>query len=92
MSTPDPNLTRSYPVTPTEFSNFRTLGAANGVTIPPGNSGQVVEDGVTIDFAYDDVMTLVLTIVDKPWYIPASAVWDALAKFLPAPTPPADAP
>lgn len=79
----DPNLTRSYLVKPEEMTNFRELAYKNGLIVPEYDNGEVETHGIKIHFAYDGV-TLTLTILSKPFYIPASMIWRELSAYLPA--------
>lgn len=79
----DPNLTGSFQVTPDQINTFRAELAANGISVPDGNSGVFTTKGVTIDFVYDGISSLILTISGKPWYDPVSAIWDEIEKYLP---------
>lgn len=77
-----PDLTRIFTVTPDQMAKFRVEAAENGIALPGLSSGQAMTHGVVIDYAYDGVSSLVLTIVSKPFYIPASVIWTELRSYL----------
>jgi hypothetical protein len=78
-------MTKRYsPITPDQMAKFRTQLASAGITAPSGNSGQSADpkDGVTLGFVYDGTANLDLTIITKPWYIPASLIWNELDGYV----------
>jgi hypothetical protein len=77
---------KTYNVTPAQMANFRAVAAQNGLSVPAGNAGQVETHGVVISFTYDGAAQLAITIMSKPWYVPASGIWGELEGFLPNPT------
>lgn len=81
-ATPGNNVSKTYsPITPDQMDKFRTEAAANGITIPEGNSGRIIAHGVTMGFEYVGT-TLNLSIVNKPFYIPESVIWNQIEPFL----------
>lgn len=78
----DPNLTRSYSVDPTQFANFKVQAAAHDIVVPSGNTGTVDADGVELHFAYDGSTTVVLTILDKPFFLAADFIFSQLEPYL----------
>lgn len=75
-------MTKTYVITPDQMAKFRVEAAENGIALPGLSSGQATTHGVVIDYAYDGVQSLVLTIVSKPFYIPASVIWSELQSYL----------
>jgi hypothetical protein len=78
----DPNLTRSFSVSPTQFANFKVQAAAHDIVVSAGNTGSVDADGVEIQFSYDGSTTLVLTILDKPFFLSADFIFSQLEPYL----------
>jgi hypothetical protein len=77
-------MNKTYPVTPAEMDSFRAILTQDGVTVPAGNEGQIVTHGVTMAFSYDGTAGLTLTIVSKPFYVPASMIWSEIQGYLPS--------
>lgn len=69
------------PISAEQMAKFREEAAANGIAVPAGNSGQLVTHGCTLSFSYDGT-NLGITILSKPFYIPASAIWSNLDPYL----------
>jgi hypothetical protein len=74
-------MSQSFTATPDQIASLRNQLYAEGVTLPDGNSGQITGDGITANFSYDGT-TLTVTIIDKPWYIPASMIFDKIQSHL----------
>ena len=52
---------------------------------PNGNSGTATTPSPKVVLTFDFVpadMTLSYTLVEKPWWVPESAIWDGIAKTL----------
>lgn len=82
----DPELTRTYQVNPDQIASFREGLTKAGILLPDGNSGEFKTEGVTIDYSFDGVSTLTITIADEPWYDPISLIWSSIEKYIPIQT------
>lgn len=69
------------PISADQLVKFREEANANGIAVPSGNSGQLIAHGCTLAFSYDGT-NLGITILSKPFYIPASAIWSSLDPYL----------
>lgn len=61
--------TFSFPLTPQQFAAKKDQLRQNGVAVPDDNAGEIISQGVTVDYSYDG-QTLSLTIKDKPFFYP----------------------
>jgi hypothetical protein len=81
----DPDKIRTYAMTPDQFQAFRILATQNGVTLSGWNQGTATDPVYDLVMNYDfDGAVLTLTLVSDAWWLPDSAVWGELSKFLPA--------
>lgn len=68
-------------ITPEQFAaRAKEVDNEIGETIT-GNSGQLAHNGVTIDWHYDGVSTLELTMVKKPFFVSAAMVENTLLNW-----------
>lgn len=84
------DLMQSYTVNPEQFDSFRDALKKNRIEASEGNSGQIETHGIVISFVYEGTI-LTLTIVSKPFYIPASMIWSEINSYVP-PVAPQDEP
>lgn len=76
-------MQKQFTITPDQMAGFRQQATSQGILVPASNSGTVTHDGVSIGYAFDGT-TLTLTILSKPFFIPASVIFGELAPYLPA--------
>ena len=74
---------KTYPLTTTGFDALRTKLLSMGVTLPSDSDGTLSHDGVTLKYRYDGT-ALTLSIQQKPFYVPASLIWDEVDGWLSA--------
>jgi hypothetical protein len=74
-------MSKTYQVSSDKFTTFQAEALKNGLLLT-GDKGQVETHGVVMSYAYDGTANLSVTIVSKPWYIPASTVWSELESFM----------
>ncbi len=68
-------------ITPEQFAaRAKEVENETGETIT-GNSGELSHNGVTIDWKYDGVSTLELTMVKKPFFVSAAMIENTLLKW-----------
>lgn len=74
-------MSKTYQVSANKYVDLQAVALKNGLLLT-GTSGQAETHGVTMSYSYDGTANLSVTIVSKPWYIPASTVWSELESFM----------
>jgi hypothetical protein len=71
----------SIPLTPAQFAAARVKLSAQfpalhlgGTPLPPGDSGVIEQRGVKLDYSYNGVDSLAITIEHKPLFYPEGRV------------------
>jgi hypothetical protein len=74
---------KTYPLTPSGFDALKAKLAESGVILTPGSSSSVISyQGIRLAWAYDGAATLTLKILEKPFLVPTSMIWDQVDKWI----------
>lgn len=75
---------KTYPLTPQQFDTLRSRLLEEGVTLPAeAYYGQLSFKGITLKYNYDGVK-LTLSVMQKPFLIPAAMIWEQVDKWIAA--------
>ncbi|WP_240664245.1 hypothetical protein [Methanosarcina sp. MSH10X1] len=69
-------------VTPERFECMKDRLQAEGITVPPGNEGELSGQGFTADFEWDGQSNLTIMITDKPFFVSCENIDQALINFV----------
>lgn len=70
-------------VTPDRFECMKErLQEESGVSIPPGNEGELSGRGFTADFEWDGASNLTIRVTDKPFFVSCENIDQALIQFV----------
>jgi hypothetical protein len=72
-------------VTPDKFALLKKLLADGGITMPDGNSGTISITSpakIDVQFDYNGTDTLALTILEKPFFVAESMIWEKIESSL----------
>jgi hypothetical protein len=75
--------TRTFPGIDRAKMNRLREGIAPYVDLPPSDSATIESRGVKGSFVYDEAaQTLTITIVEAPFFIPMSMIWNGVQQAL----------
>ena len=68
-------------VTPDLFDCMKQELRANGIYIPPGESGELSGNGITADFKWDGESILTIRVKEKPFFVSCRTIANEIRQF-----------
>jgi hypothetical protein len=77
-------MQKQFTVTPAQMLKFRTEAAANGLSVPAADSGQVTipAHGIVMGYAYDGTTLTITGISKTDWFPTWGMVFGELQNYL----------
>lgn len=69
-------------VTPERFECMKERLQDAGITVPPGNEGELSGQGFTAEFEWDGESDLIITVTDKPFFVSCEDIDQELIQFV----------
>jgi hypothetical protein len=69
-------------VTPERFECMKETLQDAGITVPPGNEGELSGQGFTADFEWDGESNITIQVTDKPFFVSCEDIDQELIQFV----------